>query len=108
MAETELLSTTLSVTQINSGKYDRVFRISAQCDSPDMILTLDINSELYPVSVGDKYHLVLASTLALDGTKDDGKMWRDVGKGMASLADHYEYVMHGKVYRFEEGSEDKM
>ena len=51
---------------------------------------------------------MLASTLALDGTKDDGKGWRDVGKGVGTLADLYEYVCHGKIYRFEEGDGEMM
>lgn len=54
---------------------------------------------------------MLASTLSLDGTKDDSgtKGWRDVGSGMEpSLADEYDYVCHGKIYRFEEGDEETM
>ena len=52
--------------------------------------------------------LVIASTLALDGTKDDGKGWREVGRGEASLADMFDYVCHGKIYRFEEGDGENM
>ena len=51
---------------------------------------------------------MLASTLSLDGSKDDGKGWRDVGRGEQSLADDYEYVCHGKIYRFEEGDDESM
>ena len=51
---------------------------------------------------------MLASTLSLDGSKDDQKGWRDVGKGEQSLADFYEYVCHGKIYRFEEGEGENM
>jgi len=31
-----------------------------------------------------------------------------VGRGEASVADDYDYVCHGKVYRFEEGDDEKM
>lgn len=64
-----------------------------------MDLILDVNTQLYPVDLGDKFRLVLASTLRQDGYPDDGE-WdpRDTGP---SLADQYEYVMHGKIYRIE-------
>lgn len=52
---------------------------------------------------------MLASTLSLDGSKDDSatKGWRDLGVE-PSLADEYDYVCHGKIYRFEEGDEETM
>lgn len=64
-----------------------------------MDLILDVNTQLYPVELGDKFRLVLASTLRQDGYPDDGE-WdpRDTGP---SLADQFEYVMHGKIYRIE-------
>jgi DNA-directed RNA polymerase I, II, and III subunit RPABC3 len=50
----------------------------------------------------------LALSLNLDGSKDDGKGWREVGRGEQTLADEYDYVCHGKIYRFEEGTGDNM
>ena len=50
-------------------------------------------------------HMMLATTLSLDGSKDEEKGWRDVGKGgdaPATSADLFDYVCHGKIYRFEE------
>ena len=71
-------------------------------------MTLDVNTELYPCAVGDRLHIVLASTLSLDGSKDDNKGWREVGSGEQSLADLFEYVCHGKTYRFEDSEGDNM
>ncbi len=50
--------------------------------------------------------MALASTLSLDGKEDSGAKtgWREVGMGEQTLANDYDYVCHGKVYRFEEGS----
>ena len=74
-------------------------------------MTLDVNTELYPLQVGETFHCVLASSLSLDGTKDDGKGWRDVGRagdgGEPTLADMFEYVMHGKIYKFEDGDDNQ-
>lgn len=112
MNDSVLFSDTFVVTNVNAQKYDRVSRASANNPSGDVSLTLDVNTELYPLTINDHMQLVLASTLNMDGSKDEaGKQgWRDVGsgKGEETLADGYDYVCHGKVYRFEEGGEDTM
>ncbi|KAL9100267.1 MAG: hypothetical protein Q9163_004343 [Psora crenata] len=108
MGDANLFSDTFTLTDINSFKYDRVARLTAHTESGDTMMTLDVNSELFPCTVNDRLQLLLASTLSLDGTKDDGKGWRDVGRGEASLADEYDYVCHGKVYRFEEGDDENI
>merc|ERR1719330_879919 len=48
---------------------------------------------------GDKFRLVLANSLREDGFTDQGE-WNPLDTG-SSLADQYEYVMHGKIYRIE-------
>ncbi|KAJ9558036.1 hypothetical protein OSB04_012650 [Centaurea solstitialis] len=83
-------------------KFDRVNRIEARSDQFDMYMLLDVNTEVYPMHVGEKFMMVLASTLNLDGTPDSG--FFSPG-GRKSLADKFDYVMHGKLYRIsEEGS----
>jgi DNA-directed RNA polymerase I, II, and III subunit RPABC3 len=52
--------------------------------------------------------VALALSLNLDGSKDDGKGWREIGKGEQTLADEFDYVCHGKIYRFEEGTGENM
>ncbi|KAN0081160.1 DNA-directed RNA polymerases i, ii, and iii 145 kDa polypeptide [Elaphomyces granulatus] len=107
MSDQQLFEDTFTITAINSQKYDRVSRLS--CTSSDSLttFTLDVNTELYPCAVGESLSLALASTLSLDG-KDEavgGKGgWRDVGIGEQTLANEFDYVCHGKIYRFEEGT----
>jgi DNA-directed RNA polymerases I, II, and III subunit RPABC3 len=100
-----LFEDNFTITDYDQSKYDRVARI--QCTSADSqtLMTLDVNIELLPCAVSETMHVVLATTLSLDGSKDDDKGWRDVGKGgdaPATLADLYDYVCHGKIYKFEE------
>lgn len=108
MSDSQLFEDTFTITSINSQKYDRVSRIS--CTSTDNLttFTLDVNTELYPCAVGESLSLALASTLSLDGKDEDASGgrtgWRDVAMGEHTLANEYDYVCHGKVYRFEEGS----
>ena len=108
MSDAILFDENFSITQVNSEKYDRVSRIFASGVNNDIYITLDVNTEVYPCSVGDNFSLCLANTLSLDGSKDEGRSWKDVSKGESTLADHYDYVCHGKVYRFEEGEGELM
>ena len=49
-----------------------VSRIEARSEQYDMELTLDINCEIYPMVVGEKFALALAPTLSLEGVPDQG------------------------------------
>ncbi|KAF1993370.1 UDP-glucose 4-epimerase Gal10 [Amniculicola lignicola CBS 123094] len=101
MSDSQLFDEVFQITSINNDKYDRVSRVYGTSTDSTITMSLDINHELFPVQLGDNVSLVLASTLNLDGSKDEGKGWREPKE--ATLADMYEYVCHGKVYRFDEG-----
>ncbi|KAK7431407.1 DNA-directed RNA polymerases I, II, and III subunit RPABC3 [Neonectria magnoliae] len=100
-----LFEESFTVTDYDQSKYDRVARISCTSSDSQTVMTLDINMELFPCAVSDTLHVVLSTTLSLDGTKDDDKGWRDVGKAgdaPATIADLYDYVCYGRIYKFEE------
>lgn len=124
MSDAQLLDATFTITDVNSAKYDRVSRIKG--DGDGLIFSLDINHDLYPIAEKDTVQLVLASTLNLDGTEDGAEddntkapaatgagrggqqaAWRDQldGRDEMTLADGFDYVCFGKVYRFEEGKD---
>jgi len=108
MGDSQLFLDTFTIVDINDVKYDRVSRIIADNEDASTKLTLDINTELYPCAKADRMQLMLVSTLSLDGTRDDGKGWREVGRGEQTLADSWDYICHGKVYRFEDADDDQM
>jgi DNA-directed RNA polymerase I, II, and III subunit RPABC3 len=56
---------------------------------------------VYPLEKDEVISLNLSSSLRLDGKEDKG--WRDLQRGERTLADDYDYVCYGKVYRFDEG-----
>ncbi|CUS13865.1 unnamed protein product [Tuber aestivum] len=106
MSEPILFDSTFAITGFDQNKYDRVARISGERE--DLKFSLDIHVELYPVAVGETVQLSLASTLSPDGAKEDPAEsktgWKENKAAEPSLADTYDYVCHGKVYRFEEGN----
>jgi DNA-directed RNA polymerase I, II, and III subunit RPABC3 len=95
-----------TITTFDQSKYDRVARIGGTSADAQTVMTLDINTELYPCSIGENLQCVLATSLSMDGTKDDGRGWRDVTRsgpgGEATMADMFDYVCHGKIYKFED------
>ena len=107
--DAQLFDEHFTITTIDDKKYDRVARLGATSQDAQTVMTIDINTELFPCQKGEHLHTVLATSLALDGSKDDGKGWRDVGRGgaggEATLADMFDYVCHGKIYKFEDGDD---
>ncbi|PHH79974.1 hypothetical protein CDD80_3259 [Ophiocordyceps camponoti-rufipedis] len=100
-----LCEESFTITDYNQSKYDRVARISCTSSDTQTVMTLDINIELFPCAVSDSLHVVLTTTLSPDGAKEDEKGWRDTGKGgdaVATIADLFDYVCYGKIYKFEE------
>lgn len=105
-SDAQLFEEDFRIDKLSNPKYDRVDRIYCSSADSQTTMELDINKELFPCTPGENLHVVIATSLALDGTKDDERGWRDASKvsaGEATLADMFEYVMYGKIYRFDDG-----
>uniref|UniRef100_A0A9I9DES0 DNA-directed RNA polymerases II and V subunit 8A-like n=1 Tax=Cucumis melo TaxID=3656 RepID=A0A9I9DES0_CUCME len=101
-------------------KYDKVSRIDARSEKLSMSMLLDVNTEIYPIDEGEKLLMVLSPTLNYDGSpvtsyKDQALPFlfalfkrpdkEKLLEGKKSLADKFEYIMHGKTYKLsDEGS----
>ncbi|CAM9307799.1 unnamed protein product [Phaeothamnion confervicola] len=110
MAQHLLFEDIFSVNKLNPDgkKFDRVNRLACKGLTYETELLLDINCEIYSVMEGDKITFVLASTLDLDGAPDDGT-YRMLDQGSeVTLADQYEYVMHGRVFKYNHVAENKV
>jgi len=81
-------------------KFDRVSRLYCTSDNYEMELWIDINVDIYPME-HQKFSLALATTLNLDGSPDEGVF---DATDRTTLADKYEYVMYGKVFKYQEES----
>lgn len=96
-----LFEDTFRVTRLDPDekKFDKVTRVEAQSETFEAYLLLDVNTEIYPIQIDKRYSIGLAITLDLDGTPDTG--YYNPG-GRENLADRYDYVMHGRLYRVSE------
>ncbi|TDL28418.1 RNA polymerase I [Rickenella mellea] len=107
---------TITAMDPEGKKFDPVSRLVAHSTNYDMTMTLDYNVELYPLKTGETFSLVLATSLirgggtgnadagADDSEEKDRDVWRPDGKGRKGLEEDYEYVMYGKVYKFDTGT----
>jgi len=107
MSSIVLVEDLFSVTAVDPDgkKFDRVSRIKATGENLGLETILDVNSELYPLKQGDRVSIVLAKTLNLDGSpSDEGSYTPSTGAEGPSLADKFDYVMYGRVFKFENTS----
>jgi DNA-directed RNA polymerase I, II, and III subunit RPABC3 len=65
-------------------KFDRVSRLYCRGDSYEMELILDINSEIYPVELNQKLHIVLTKSISLDGQPMDEEYYDSTVYGAIS------------------------
>ena len=107
-SDAQLFEDSFRINRLSDPKYDKCDRLYCTSTDEQTTMDLDINNELFPCSVGETLHVVIATSLSLDGTKDDEKGWRDTskaGQAEATLADMFDYVMYGKIYKFEDGTD---
>ncbi|KAL0580315.1 DNA-directed RNA polymerases I, II, and III subunit RPABC3 [Marasmius crinis-equi] len=106
---------TINAIDKEGKRFDRVSRLYAHSKNYDMDLTLDYNIELFPLKNGQNFALALATSLvrgapgggANENADDEDKerdVWRPDGKGRKGLEEDYDYVMYGKVYKFDGGA----
>lgn len=111
-----LFDDVFTVTETDPGRYNRISRIEAVSTTQEQCkLTLDINSELFPVQPQEQLTVTLASSLDIEPNSNGGNSsrngsktasWRPPQPNERSLADDYDYVMYGTAYRFEEVTKD--
>ncbi|KAG7529025.1 hypothetical protein FFLO_05818 [Filobasidium floriforme] len=101
-------------------KFDRVSRMTSNPSQRGLSLTLDYANEFIQFKPQEYFTMTLATSLHEDGDDEEvaggssgaaggpdeaskkvtkREMWRGGDEG---LAEQYEYVMHGKIYKFDE------
>jgi DNA-directed RNA polymerase I, II, and III subunit RPABC3 len=109
-AKVTLFEDIFEITALNPDgyKFERVNRVAATGTTFECDLLLDVNCEIYPLRDTDKFTLVLASTLHLDGSPADHFAYVPSNSRTAEpdLSDNYEYVMHGRVFDVSYGRRD--
>ncbi|CAD5223730.1 unnamed protein product [Bursaphelenchus okinawaensis] len=79
-------------------KFDRVSRIFGDSESFKTDLILDVNTQIYPMAMGEKFRMALSFTLRDDGLADEGEYDQHFQSALMKI---FHYVMYGKIYRVE-------
>ncbi|KAB1199752.1 DNA-directed RNA polymerases II, IV and V subunit 8B [Morella rubra] len=82
----------LAATEI-SCMSQRVTRIEARSEKCGMFVQLDVNTEIYPIDKDERFLMALSTTLSLEGGQ--------------SLANKFEYIMHGRLYKISDEPQAK-
>lgn len=85
---------TFEVSGIDNEKFDNVGRIKAKAQTFLADIEVDINTDIYPIQAKDTLRIAIATS-----GSSQMENWDASGSSVGSLADDYEYVMYGKVYK---------
>ncbi|KHJ42732.1 RNA polymerase Rpb8 [Trichuris suis] len=75
-----------------------VSRLFCDSESFKVSLILDVNTQLYPVKLDEKFRIMLSSTLREDGFPEEDEYDPTF---TCQRLENFEYIMYGKVYRIE-------
>ena len=95
---------TLEVKSIDKDAkiFDKIQRVEGITRDTHCYITMDINSEIYPMKVGTSYSILLAKSIYDSEPKNF--QYELFSNTKNTLIDKYDYVMCGKVFQF---SKDK-
>eukprot|EP00884_Botryococcus_braunii_P014712 jgi/Botrbrau1/23241/Bobra.0041s0077.1 len=82
-------------------KFDKVSRIHCRSDLYETDVLLDINSSIYPLTVGNKFTLKLTDSVQADGSITDPH-YNSARKTGKTVLDQWDYVMYGKIFKRKE------
>lgn len=80
-------------------RFDRVSRFHCESESFKMDLIIDLNTQIYPMALGEKFRLVIATSIVDDIYSDDSE-WSPRMQ-LSARAEGFDHIMNGKIYRIE-------
>lgn len=77
-------------------------RIDAKSETYETEIQLDINTEIYPLHVGDKIEILLSATLDENDRAGQTGLGYDSSKELGKRAEEFEYIMRGVIFKYVE------
>ena len=89
--------------------FDKVSRLEARADDTECRIQLDFQSEIYPISKNSVYSIMITKSVYSDGSPSPNSFNYDIyNKKNNNLLDKFDYVMHGKIFKYSEESDGKV
>lgn len=97
------------VKEVDKGgkKFEKVSRYECTSESHEMLLVLDINVDIYPLDVNQKFSFALTETVNRDGSVSEAGVWDQNTEKKKTVLDEYEYAMYGKVFKWEQDNSNE-
>ena len=80
--------------------FDRVQRCDGYTKDTKYYISMDINSEIYPIKVGNSYKILLAKSIYDSKSTPKNFDYDLFSNTKNTLMDDFDYVMSGKVFQF--------
>ncbi|CAD2104576.1 DNA-directed RNA polymerases I, II, and III subunit RPABC3, putative [Plasmodium vinckei] len=101
MASNILFEDRFVISNVDNSKFEKVSRIKAKSTGYDAELILDVHSELFKVEEKKAIYLALQDNFM--GYSDD-KTWEQADN---KSLNNIEYIMSGRIFKFEELSSER-
>lgn len=79
-----------------------VSRLDAKSEHYDTEISLDYNSDIYPINEGEKIEILLTERLREGPPDPEETAGYDPTRPLGDRADKFEYIMTGRVFKFAE------
>merc|ERR1712227_690363 len=87
--------------------FEKVSRLKCHSLSHKMDLEIDVNIDLCPLIIGDRFKLTLASTLESNGLSSQTFYNDLLINNKALVIKSFDYVMYGKIYKMRDKNVQK-
>lgn len=84
------------VEDVEDDVFEKVSRIHCRGVSYETRITLDVNTMIYPIRSGETYKIVITKADQYEGGQEETYF-----SDLPPIADDFELVMHGRVYKSE-------
>ncbi|KAH0485184.1 MAG: uncharacterized protein KVP18_003993 [Porospora cf. gigantea A] len=98
---TLLFEDRIAVKSIDTSKFERVARIKGKTSAFEADISLDVNTDLFPVQEKQVITIAIADQICAIPNKTGIDV---LTHKLPSLLEQYDYVMHGRVFRVENKS----
>ena len=87
--------------------FDKVQRCEGVTQDTKLYISMDINSDIYPMKVGASYKLLLAKSIYESKQTPKYFEYELFSNTKNTLMDNFDYVMCGKVFQFSQDKKEK-
>ena len=87
--------------------FDKVQRCEGETQDTNYYISMDINSDIYPMKVGASYKLLLAKSIYESKQTPKHFEYELFSNAKNTLMDNFDYVMCGKVFQFSQDKKKK-